>query len=291
MTLNRPPAGRDPAVVAAAQVACRLGLGETQPRVLAVGGDIVIALEPLPIIARVGPLLTDRQLAGQRRVIPPPLQVELAAYAAARGGPVVSPLPGAGAGPHVIGELTVTLRERSPNHPITPAAVGRSLRRLHEVIAGFGGDLPSFDRRPDARRIAEELPASAHETAVILRATCDAYQPTDLPNQPLHGDVHIGNALGGASGPQWNDFEYACSGPIEWDLAGAAHRATVFGEQVDQTRALLAAYGDDAADRDLVLTDAVGLHMAAQTAGALDARPALRPLAERRLEWVRQRLG
>ena len=89
----------------------------------------------------------------------------------------------------------------------------------------------------------------------------------------------------------WTDLEYACVGPIEWDLASAAHQATVLGRRVPETRALLSAYGDDAAGRSTVLADLVGLHMAAQTAAAVVARPDLRTLADQRLEWVRRRLG
>jgi hypothetical protein len=54
---------------------------------------------------------------------------------------------------------------------------------------------------------------------------------------------------------------------------------------------MLAGYGIDAADRAATLIDAVGLHAAAQTAAGVASRPDLQPLAHRRLEWVRQRLG
>ena len=41
----------------------------------------------------------------------------------------------------------------------------------------------------------------------------------DLPQQPLHGDAHKKNVLKTSTGLVWTDFEDACSGPIEWDLA------------------------------------------------------------------------
>jgi hypothetical protein len=53
----------------------------------------------------------------------------------------------------------------------------------------------------------------------------------------------------------------------------------VFGQKVQETRALLAGYGTDAAERAAILIDAVGLHMAAQTAAAVISRPELQPLA------------
>ena len=247
------------AAAAAAGVPFRVGLGQTRPRVLAVGWSFIVALEPLSVVARVSRVADDKQR------VPQTMQVELAAYAVRRGGPVVPPLPGRDPGPHLEDGFVVTLWD----HPVTPGSVGRSLHHLHEAIAEFRGVLPSFDPRPGVRRIADALPDSAHETAMVLRAGCDTYRCPDLPVQPLHADVHLGNALGGPSGPLWNDFEYACVGPIEWDLASAAHQATVFGNKVEETRAMLAGYGIDAADRAATLIDAVGLHAAAQTAAAV----------------------
>ena len=269
---------------AAAAVATHVGLGPTRPQVISAGWECVVALEPLPVIARV-----SRVNAGSAGLTSPELQIELAAHVSARGGPVVPPLAG-GAGPHVVGEFIVTLWDRIPDHPKSPREVGRSLRRWHHIIADFPGALPSFDPRSAARRIAAELPADAHETAAVLRSACDKFQIPDLPVQPLHGDAHLGNALGSPDGPLWTDLEYACVGPIEWDLACAAHQATVLGQHIEKTDALLSAYADDAADRAAVLAEGVGLHMAAQTISAAAARPGLTRLAERRLEWLRSRL-
>jgi Ser/Thr protein kinase RdoA (MazF antagonist) len=259
-------------------------LGVSNPRVLSTGSTSVIALEPLPVVARVCSAAHDQRHTSQEQ------QVALATFAAARGGPVVRPLAGVG-GSQLENGFVVSLWERVWDVPAAPDAVGRSLRRLHTAIAAFPGKLPSFDPRPQIRRIAAELPQSAHEAAVVLSAACDTFCcPGDLPVQPLHGDVHFGNALGGGAVPLWNDFEYACVGPIEWDLASAAHQSAVFGTKVVETKALFAAYGADAAGRASALLDIVGLHMAAQTIGAVASRPALQPQALRRLEWVRQRL-
>ena len=40
-----------------------------------------------------------------------------------------------------------------------------------------------------------------------------------LPEQPLHGDAHKKNVLRTRNGLVWTDFEDACCGPTEWDLA------------------------------------------------------------------------
>ncbi len=273
------------ALAAVAVAASRVGLSSVRPRLLVAGGDFVVALEPLPVVARV----TSRQESHVGR-IPPALQVALARHAAHRGGPVVAPWSG-GAGPLDAGEFIVTLWERAADQPLTPESVGHALRDLHVAIADFPGELPSFDPRPAVRRIVADLPPSAHDTAAVLLAACEFVELPDLPGQPLHGDAHFGNALGSTSGPLWTDLEYACFGPIDWDLASAAHLATVLGRRVPETRAMLTAYGEDAVDRANVLTDLVALHAAAYTVAATRDRPDLQPLADQRLGWVRRRLG
>lgn len=40
-----------------------------------------------------------------------------------------------------------------------------------------------------------------------------------MPEQPLHADAHKKNLLKTSNGLVWTDFEDACFGPIEWDLA------------------------------------------------------------------------
>ena len=155
-------------MAAAGAVASRHLRSAVQPRLIVAGADFVVALDPLPVIARVTSIAEDHQ--GR---IPPALQVELARYAAHRDGPVVTPWP-AGAGPFDIGEFVVTLWERAPNRPVSPESVGRALRRFHECIADFPGSLPSFDPRPMVRRIAADLPPTDHATAAVLLAGCDS---------------------------------------------------------------------------------------------------------------------
>ena len=59
----------------------------------------------------------------------------------------------------------------------------------------------------------------------------------DLPRQPLHGDAHKKNVLKTRNGLVWTDFEDACSGPIEWDLACFVRTS------LEPREAALASYG------------------------------------------------
>ncbi|MEU6712105.1 phosphotransferase [Nonomuraea sp. NPDC046802] len=61
------------------------------------------------------------------------------------------------------------------------------------------------------------------EEADLLRASADELAPflaePDGRRQPLHGDAHPGNLIATRDGLKWIDFEDACLGPVEWDLA------------------------------------------------------------------------
>jgi thiamine kinase-like enzyme len=95
--------------------------------------------------------------------------------------------------------------------------------------------------------------------------------------QALHGDALLVNCLGSKSGPLWLDFETACHGPREYDLAALGRGAA------------LAAYGA----HDAELVDVMFLlYIAWVTASmmiALPRRPELAGAVERRLRQLRER--
>lgn len=95
----------------------------------------------------------------------------------------------------------------------------------------------------------------------------------DVAGQPLHGDAHLFYVLGTPRGPLWHDFETACHGPREYDLAALAENAS------------LDAYG--AYDHDLV--EAMWPYYACWvTASMVIALPRRRQLAESVEQLLRQ---
>jgi len=125
------------------------------------------------------------------------------------------------------------------------------------------------------------LTAAVRDGLAAVSAEIDAFH---APVQPLHGDASLGNAL---PGPLWNDWEDACIGPVEWDLACLVTSARVTGERRAVAEAALAAYG--AALPELFVR-ARGLQVVAWSgfaAAAGDARARLRA----RLAWLRSQLG
>jgi Ser/Thr protein kinase RdoA (MazF antagonist) len=136
--------------------------------------------------------------------------------------------------------------------PPEPRELGRSLRRLHAVLAGFPGDLAPVSGIRDwlARLLAELRPSPSLTQQAIdrLRFELDALTPavfeSSLPAQALHGDASLSNVLRIESGLAWNDLEDVCAGPVAWDVAGLMTSARARGQSARYVEEVLAAYGD-----------------------------------------------
>ena len=103
------------------------------------------------------------------------------------------------------------------------------------------------------------------------------------PAQALHGDAHLANCL---PGPLWHDFETACRGPRELDLAALALSARVRGD--DASRIALEAYGDHDADLLEQFLPVYAAWIYASFMIALPRRPELGPVLAERLSWLRE---
>lgn len=140
------------------------------------------------------------------------------------------PLPGVFPLRHPATGFVVTLWRRLVHDANAQAAgpgVGRSLICLHEALSVCGVLLPSFrvglegarGALADDRRVAALSPANR----AFLRAAFDdllaELADRTLTERALHGEPHDGNRLLTPSGLRWIDFEAACCGPLEWDLA------------------------------------------------------------------------
>jgi thiamine kinase-like enzyme len=107
-------------------------------------------------------------------------------------------------------------------------------------LADFPGSLPPFTiELDDARRFLEPtrspaLPSADRafllEVHEELRSAVPALR---TPHWPLHGTPHEGNWLTTPQGPLLLDFETACQGPFEWDLAALSDEAIALFPDVD----------------------------------------------------------
>lgn len=263
------------AFAAGLAAARRIGLPSGDPAVLAEGMNLVVHLRPAPVVARVTRVA---------HLIRPVHQLKAAvAFASMMNGLVVAPASMADPGPFVEGGRYVTFWTRTELGPATPAEAGSSLRAFHEAARSWEGELRSFDPRAEAVRIAELVGGDAGE---VLKAAGQGLPVPDLPQQPLHGDAHLGNVLAGGV---WQDMDEACIGPVEWDVACLRHRWFFRGEIERETRAALAAYGpyDEAALE--ALEPLVVLFTAAWGSLAPMLGEAIGSHTKQRLDWLRSR--
>jgi Ser/Thr protein kinase RdoA (MazF antagonist) len=106
------------------------------------------------------------------------------------------------------------------------AQAATALRRVHQALANFPGQMPNFWAKIDQCRhllqTQSALPALAPgdrqfllEVYHSLRISLDRL-PVRLA--PIHGDTHLGNVFITSDRAIWNDFEAVCLGPREWDV-------------------------------------------------------------------------
>ena len=260
----------------AVAVAGKLGIACDDPVVLAEGMSTVVHLRPRAIVARV------TRVAHLVRPVEDVIgTIELAR---ALGGLVVPPSDEVDAGPHVADGRYVTFWAHVEAVPASPAEAGSSLRALHRAAVSYrGSSLRSFDPRPETIRVAALV---GGEAGAVLRAAGERMTVPQLGQQPVHGDAHLGNALAGG---RWLDFDEACRGPAEWDLACLRHRSFFFGELARETREALAAYGPHDEAAVSALDPLVVLSTASWGAMGQLLGERIGPRTQRRLDWLRER--
>ena len=205
-------------VRAAVAVAGSLGLRTTEPVVLRDVSNLLVHLRPAPVVARVA---TSTALARVDVVEHFRRAVDVTAYLADRGVPVVGPPDDVPAGPFTHDGMVVSFASWVPHDPDrVPTDFAVRLAELHAELRTYPGPLP--DRGPlddiDAARAGWTRPADQLDSFTAVRDALVEHWPDDEV-QALHGDAHPGNLLMTARGPVWNDFEDTWRGPVTWDLA------------------------------------------------------------------------
>jgi len=263
---------------AAVAVAAEHGLRSDHPVILRDAWHVLVHLRPLPLVARVS-RRTPNPMVSEDDVI---REVGIAAHAARKGAPVVPPSDLLDPGPHRYGGHVVAFwRYVEPGGGLDPRAAGRGLRSIHEALADYEAELPALHTE-EIVAMLDRLEPSAD---VDFLRELGARRP-DGPLQALHGDAHLGNCL---PGPLWHDFETACRGPREFDLAPLALSADA--RDHEPSRLALEAYGEYDAD---LLEEFVPVYSAwiyASFMAALPHRPELGPRLAERLRWLRATYG
>jgi len=214
------------AVSAAVNAAREQGLRSDAPKILADGSNVLVHLAPSPVVARVATTtgLVRKPVQQWMR-----LDLDMAVYLAAMQFPVVPPSREIPPGPHPHDGLTVTFWEfveHDRGYLPSVEETGRLLHELHVALRGYPGELrrlSPFAEIPQWLDEVESWHTVDRADIVMLRrgfaAITAEIEALGLPEQPLHGDAHKKNVLKTSNGLVWTDFEDACFGPIEWDLA------------------------------------------------------------------------
>ncbi|MDA0181558.1 aminoglycoside phosphotransferase family protein [Solirubrobacter phytolaccae] len=196
------------------------GLKVEDPIILRDQLNVLVHLRPAPVVARVAGTITRarRGTTWQER------ELSVAGHLARAGAPVVAPSAELPPGPHVHNGRVLSFWDYAPPaDAVDPAAAGEALAQCHEALRSYGGSLPLLGTITEAEAVLARLAAEETidpDTATTLLLRIHELVPmlTELrsPVQPLHGDAHLGNVLGG---PLWNDWEDTCLGPVGWDAA------------------------------------------------------------------------
>jgi hypothetical protein len=264
------------AVRAAVEVAAEHGLRSDDPVVLRDAWHVLVHLRPLPLVARVSNGRPYPEGPPEEDVI---RELAVASHAARAGAAVVPPSDLLDPGPHWHGGHVVTFWQYvGAKREVEPVAAGEALRAIHESLVDYEGELP-FLHTDDLTGILDTLEPSAD---VELLRELGLRRPAG-PTQAIHGDAHLANCL---PGPLWHDFETACRGPREFDLAALTLSDEVRAD--DASRVALEAYGDhDAA----LLEECLPIYAAwiyASFMVALPGRPELGLVLDERLRWLRE---
>jgi len=215
------------AVAAALAVVRNLGLTcSDTPEVIADGSNVLVHLVPSPVVARVATTTALVRKPAQQWLA---LDLDIAGYLAARNFPVVPPSRELDAGPHLRNGFAISFWEyveHDRNYIAGAEEVAPLLRELHMELRGYRGALLRLSPFAEISQWLDEVeswPTVNDADIAMLRRGYAAVSAEigafHLPEQPLHGDAHKKNVLKTSQGLVWTDFEDACFGPIEWDLA------------------------------------------------------------------------
>lgn len=271
---------RSSAVAAALAVTAEHGLRCEEPIVLRDAWHVLVHLSPLPIVARVSTTVPYPEGPNPEDLV---RELAIAGHAARAGAAVIPPADELDPGPHRRdGRIVTFWRYVEPRGEIDPRVAGRELRTIHEALADYDGPLPPAGHPAELEAILAALDPS--DDVALLRELAASMPQSD--GQALHGDAHLGNCLPTEAGPLWHDFECACRGPREYDLAALVLRDR--HSHHPPARAALAGYGPHDGDVVDAVLPGYAAWVYASMLIALPRRPDLAPALPERFRWLRE---
>jgi Phosphotransferase enzyme family len=258
------------AIAAAQAVAREQGMRCDDPVVLRDAWHVLVHLRPSPVVARVSSSLPFPEGPNPDDVA---RELAVAEHCARAGCAVIPPADEVAAVPYHHDGRTVTFwRYVDPYDEPDEREAVRALREIHDALETYEGALPAFGHPHDTAAMLDALPPSGDVELLRELAT----RRPDVAGQALHGDAHLFNVLGTPGGPLWHDFETACHGPREYDLAALAENAS------------LAAYGPYDSDLVEAMWPHYSVWVTVSMLTALPRRPDLANTVERRVQRLRE---
>lgn len=235
-------------ITAVSSICEQIGFGLTTPTLLKAAHHTSILIPTHNIVARVqsGELVATASGRATR-------EIAVARHLADRSAPALAPIREF-AGPHVRGSVVVTFwphvepRRAATEADASLAAI--SLAVVHQSLLYFDGKLPPYTDAlnrcwatlSDDNATASLAEADRRLLKAEFRRLRHLVETADASWRPLHGDAHLDNLLLTKDGddPLWLDFEDACLGPHEYDIANLPTDA--WPMFVDADPVLVAAY-------------------------------------------------
>jgi Phosphotransferase enzyme family len=223
----------------------------------------------------------------------------IARHLTQNGAPVIPLHPDLPPGPHEhLGYPMnfwqfVTRIEAEPD----PREIGRTLYQCHEIMSCFTEPLPHLAIITESLDILRQRELFPPDTQQMLRnhLTQSFESLSHRPQQPLHGDAHMGNLMNTTRGLLWTDWEDTFSGPVEWDVASIIWNAHI----LEQDHATVNAICDSYREAGGVIDEETLRHsLIARAAVITTWYPILYPnpnedrkeKLQRRIEWLRDRV-
>lgn len=217
------------------QTAEASGLANITPVIISDGANLLLRLDPYPVVARAA---IDAMCAGPRHarcVMARELQV--AAHLRTQGIPAVQPASWVHPGPYELEEGTwMTLWQYVPHTALpalAPADAVQAVTDLELAMGRYPGILPELGVWKRASKSADRLRGLSDPK---LQSLLELYEHADrrmlkpnLPLIPCHGDAHARNLLSGPDGRVWSDFEDVSLMPSFWDHASYMANMVLFG--------------------------------------------------------------
>ena len=216
------------AIEASQAVARKFGVQPEHPTVLKDTNHTIVHLRPSPIVAKVSVEKRFRQRSSSLE-----REVQVTGLLAVCSAPVVRPCRILPPGPHRTASTELTFWDYCPadtSRSVKGDEVGRSLRAIHNALLELGPSLPplphftlQLDEADELLQRATPVPQLPDLDRLFLLNLSsrikEAIRKRQFENRPVHGECNAGQTILTAGGLVWLDFEAACTGPKEWDLA------------------------------------------------------------------------